>query len=185
MEQKMKQVVGIVILLGVCCSVLGCDDEKIPSETVAVSTALSDGPKEVSMEAGNEDIALTEAEWKKRLTDKQYDVLRKKGTERAFTGDYDKHYESGVYKCAGCGEMLFTSESKYNSGCGWPAFSAPADQKAVDESRDSTLGMVRTEITCSKCGGHLGHVFEDGPAPTGLRYCINSAALDFEKNDEE
>ncbi|MBC8378477.1 MAG: peptide-methionine (R)-S-oxide reductase MsrB [Planctomycetes bacterium] len=137
------------------------------------------------MEAGNEDIALTEAEWKKRLTDKQYDVLRKKGTERAFTGDYDKHYESGVYKCAGCGEMLFTSESKYNSGCGWPAFSAPADQKAVDESRDSTLGMVRTEITCSKCGGHLGHVFEDGPAPTGLRYCINSAALDFEKNDEE
>ena len=126
-------------------------------------------------------VPRTEREWKQKLTPQQYHVLRQKGTERPFTGKYDKFYEPGVYKCAGCGELLFTSDSKYNSGCGWPAFSTPADKTAVEESRDTTLGMIRTEITCSNCGGHLGHVFNDGPAPTGQRYCINSAALDFEE----
>ena len=111
-------------------------------------------------------------------------ALREKGTERPFTGKYDKFFESGIYKCAGCGSELFVSDAKYNSGCGWPAFSAPAEKDAVVESRDTTLGMIRTEITCSKCGGHLGHVFNDGPVPTGLRYCINSAALDFEKKQD-
>ena len=126
----------------------------------------------------------TEREWKQKLDRKQYYVLREKGTERAFTGKYDKFYEPGTYKCAGCGELLFTSEAKYNSGCGWPAFSSPAESDVVKESRDVTMGMIRTEITCSKCGGHLGHVFSDGPVPTGQRYCINSAALDFEKEDK-
>lgn len=129
-------------------------------------------------------IPQTEEQWRKKLTSEQFHVLREKGTERPFTGKYDKFYEPGVYKCAGCGELLFTSESKYNSGCGWPAFSAPADQETVKETRDTSHGMTRTEITCSKCGGHLGHVFDDGPGPTGLRYCINSAALDFEEKDE-
>jgi peptide-methionine (R)-S-oxide reductase len=129
-------------------------------------------------------ISLTEQEWKEKLTPEEYYILREKGTERPFTGQYDKLFQPGVYKCAGCGALLFTSESKYNSGCGWPAFSVPADGTAVEETPDTSHGMVRTEITCSKCGGHLGHVFNDGPAPTGLRYCINSASLDFEKKDE-
>ena len=132
-------------------------------------------------QASDPQMPQTEREWKEKLTPEEYQILREKGTERAFTGKYDKFYEPGVYKCAGCGEMLFTSESKYNSGCGWPAFSAPADETVVEETRDSTLGMVRTEITCSNCGGHLGHIFNDGPAPTGQRYCINSASLDFEE----
>ena len=126
----------------------------------------------------------TEREWKQKLDRKQYYVLREKGTERAFTGKYDKFYEPGTYKCAGCGELLFTSEAKYNSGCGWPAFSTPANDEAVAERRDTSHGMNRVEIYCPKCGGHLGHVFNDGPAPTGQRYCINSAALDFEKEDK-
>ncbi|MEN8127716.1 MAG: peptide-methionine (R)-S-oxide reductase MsrB [Planctomycetota bacterium] len=133
------------------------------------------------MDDSKTNIPQTENEWKQKLSDEQYHILRKKGTERPFTGKYDKFYEPGIYKCAGCGNELFVSATKYNSGCGWPAFSAPADERAVQESRDTSLGRVRTEITCSKCGGHLGHVFNDGPAPTGLRYCINSAALDFEE----
>ena len=135
-------------------------------------------------EQSSEQLPQTEAEWKKKLTREQFVVLRRKGTERAFTGKYDHFFEPGLYKCAGCGNTLFVSDDKYNSGCGWPAFSETADPDAVKESRDTSHGMVRTEITCSKCGGHLGHVFNDGPGPAGLRYCINSAALDFEEKEE-
>ena len=137
------------------------------------------------MDDVNNDLPQTEAEWKAKLTDEQYRILREKGTERPFTGEYDKFFEPGVYNCAGCGSELFVSGDKYDSGCGWPAFSAPADKDVVKESRDITLGMIRTEITCSKCGGHLGHVFNDGPGPTGQRYCINSAALEFEEGDDK
>ena len=123
----------------------------------------------------------TEAEWKKQLTPTQYAVLREKGTERAFTGELWDHHEPGTYKCAGCGAELFASDAKFDSGCGWPSFYQPKEEANVEEARDASHGMIRTEVMCAKCGGHLGHVFDDGPNPTGLRYCINSASLAFEK----
>jgi len=124
-------------------------------------------------------ITKNDAEWKATLSAEQYRVLRKKGTEPAFSGKYWDHKAAGVYRCAGCGQLLFDSGEKFDSGCGWPSFSAPAEKNAVAEQADVTHGMHRTEILCSRCGGHLGHVFDDGPRPTGLRYCINSAALTF------
>ena len=125
------------------------------------------------------EISLTDEEWQKKLTPEEYHILREKGTERPFTGKYDKFYQDGTYKCAGCDTELFTSETKYNSGCGWPAFYESLPGK-IEESADNSFGMTRIEITCEKCGGHLGHVFNDGPQPTGLRYCVNSASLDFD-----
>lgn len=130
-------------------------------------------------------VVKTDAEWKKILTDKQYYVMRKKGTERAFTGEYTDTTTPGVYKCAGCGEVLFTSEGKFHSGCGWPSFYQPdggLKSKKIEEHVDRTHGMIRTEVTCRKCGAHLGHVFNDGVGtPTGMRYCINSVSLKLEE----
>ena len=126
-------------------------------------------------------IEKTDAEWRQELTDEQYRVLREKGTEAPFSGEYDHTFEPGTYVCAGCGTTLFESETKYESGCGWPAFYAPANEDAIDEETDTSYGMVRTEVMCSNCGGHLGHLFPDGPHPTGIRYCINSAALKLEE----
>lgn len=121
----------------------------------------------------------TDEEWKKSLTPEQYAVLRKKGTERAFTGKYWNTKADGTYVCAGCGAELFTSADKFDSGCGWPSYTRAIDDGRIVEHVDTTHGMVRTEVTCARCGGHLGHVFDDGPAPTGLRYCINSASIDL------
>jgi peptide-methionine (R)-S-oxide reductase len=123
---------------------------------------------------------MSDKNWRERLTPEQYRVLREKGTERAFTGKYWDHHGEGAYRCAGCGEELFLSSEKYDSGCGWPSFTEPAEGSKVEEHVDRSHGMVRTEVTCRRCGGHLGHVFDDGPAPNGLRYCINSASLEFE-----
>lgn len=129
-------------------------------------------------------VEMTEQEWRERLSPEQYHVLREAGTERAFTGKYDKHFDEGEYMCAGCGTKLFASDAKYNSGCGWPAFTRPAEGDTIEERRDTSYGMIRTEVLCAKCGGHLGHVFPDGPPEEGgLRYCINSASIDFEPDN--
>ncbi len=120
---------------------------------------------------------LSEAEWRERLSAEEFRVLREKGTERPYTGEYWNSHEDGMYVCRGCGEPLFDALAKFDSGCGWPSFFQPAGADVIDEHRDVSHGMIRTEIVCKRCGGHLGHVFTDGPNPTGLRYCVNSLSL--------
>jgi peptide-methionine (R)-S-oxide reductase len=144
------------------------------NKTVVMKPIKKEGIKKMPIEK-------TDAEWKKILTPEQYRVLREKGTERPFTGEYWDKFEKGVYKCAACGEVLFKSDTKFDAGCGWPSFYKAIDKSKIIEKDDYTLGMHRIEVMCKNCGGHLGHVFPDGPEPTGMRYCINSVSIVFEK----
>ena len=154
--------------------------------TASASSPDGDSDKETAMAQEHDyEVVKSDEEWKEELTPEEYRVLRQKGTERPFTGDLLKNKEEGVYVCAACGQPLFDSETKFDSGTGWPSFYQPVDGDNVAEESDRSYGMVRTEVLCGRCGGHLGHVFPDGPKPTGLRYCINSVSLDFEPEGEE
>jgi len=133
------------------------------------------------MSDGNDKVVKSEAEWRAQLTPDQYRILRERGTERAFTGAYWDEHGEGTYRCKGCGTALFTSDTKFDSGSGWPSFSNVVAKEAIEEAVDLSHGMRRVEVHCAKCGSHLGHLFPDGPRPTGLRYCINSASLDFDR----
>lgn len=139
---------------------------------------------EMSNEKNSFEVVKSEQEWQKQLSSEEYYVLRQKGTERPFTGEYNMHFEEGTYNCRGCNAPLFASDSKFDGHCGWPSFDAGIESGAIIEKLDKSHGMIRTEILCAKCGGHLGHVFNDGPTATGLRYCVNSLSISFDKEDK-
>lgn len=174
--------IGLLVLISVMLSPISTALAAEPATQPATQPAAAPDTASVG-EADEtiEKIVKTDAEWRKELSRKEYHILREKGTERAFSGDLYRLKDKGIYTCAGCGLGLFASETKYDSGTGWPSFYQPLKPNRVELVEDRSGGMVRTEVTCARCGGHLGHVFEDGPQPTGLRYCINSAALDFVK----
>ena len=180
---KLYVLVFIVVVLGV----LMASSYRAGSLKAAEPTTQKSIPPEIAAklvpDASNK-VHLTEDEWKQILTPEKYHILREGGTECAFDNEFFNNHETGNYACAGCGQMLFASTHKFDSGTGWPSFFQAMDPKAVDTKSDTTLGMTRTEILCSRCGGHLGHVFEDGPKPTGLRYCVDSASLTFIKQGE-
>lgn len=177
-----KHGIYVVFMAAVLLSfsaVPGCAERRETTVVAGKSSSIKVYSYEKRGFVMSEKIVKTEAEWKRQLTPEQFQILRKKGTELAGTGKYARHHEHGVYRCAGCGLDLFRAEDKFESGTGWPSFFAPISPENIDTAADNSLFSRRTEVLCRRCGGHLGHVFDDGPKPTGLRYCMNSAALDF------
>lgn len=182
-----RSVVALIALLSIAF-VIGCErsaavaaDEQKNGGASSKAASKYDPSKEKPV---TDRVEKSDAEWKKELSDQQYNVLREKGTERAFTGELLNEHDTGVFRCSACGNPLFSSETKFESGTGWPSFYQPLEKGRVDVATDSTHGMTRDEVVCARCGGHLGHVFNDGPQPTGLRYCMNSVSLKFDKTEK-
>lgn len=176
LSAKRNGMLFIVTVFGLTLTVSACESTHTEAES------QKEPNQENTMDKKYE-VTKSESEWKAVLSDEEYHVLREKGTERAFTGEFNDFKKEGTFTCAGCGNPLFTSETKYNSGSGWPSFYAPISKENVELDADQSFGMTRTEVLCNRCGGHLGHVFDDGPEPTGMRYCINSVSLDFEAKE--
>ena len=166
-----------LLFVGCALLTLPACEARLPVDAPAVATSLETKP--MTPPGADGKVTKTDAEWRRELTAEQYRVLREKDTERAFTGTYWNTKTLGTYRCAGCGAELFRSDAKFDSGCGWPSFFEPLENARLIQTKDTAYGMVRTEVCCARCGGHLGHVFDDGPAPTGLRFCINSASIDL------